>query len=270
MRGFVITLITIVLVTVLLSFSAVLHNNYLSLERALKGPQPLIYGSFVFDSVAYDINEIIGPRIDIYHSNESVGVFISDRIPQQNFSAELSDYEGFLEDEIAEELNIYVDANFSNISSMTINEDYVYTNENNEMLFTASPGTGASAYYVNITVFETRKNLTSFDFNSSGDLNVTIFYSDLNGTVTDSGKVFSDGGNDFKAEYVGGGSLRVEIGNKNGNDGSLFVNAPYVISGVSFFAVLPPINETKRLGYEYDVPMGYSQGKINISRLIGK
>ena len=273
MRGFAITLVAVSLIAILVMLSSSLRGGYLSMERALTEPQPLIYASFMFDSVAHDINSIAGPNMIFYPRNDSFGILILDTIPARNFSSDLSAYENFLEGTIGNETHASIDVNLSMLTpenlTVTINEDYEYAHEDGDTVrFTSSGGTGATFYGINITVTETRANLTSFSFDPGGDLNVTLVYSDLNGTIIENGTVRSNVDNTFEVNYTGGGELEIEIGNVGG-DGGLSVEAENVDAGINIFVMLPPLDSSKKMGYDYNATMDYLQGNIRISREIG-
>jgi hypothetical protein len=275
MKGFVITLISTSLILVLVTLSASIYDSYRSMERDLIQPQSLTYAASLFDDVAGDVNDLAGLEIKLTQTNTSTGLFISDTVPKPNYTANLTAYESFLESTYANQTHAYIDVNFSNMSNaldLEINEDYRYTNDiaDGDMLFTSSGGTGATAYFVNITVDEYRANLTLPDFNSSGDINLTLMYVDLNGTRTDSGKVFSHKADRLDVEFDGGGSLQLDIGPAAGNRGSLSLETDNVTAQVSWYVILPPIDGDKKFGYEYDATMEYVQGKVSMSRNIGK
>lgn len=275
MRGFAITLVAVSLIALLVMLSTSLHGSYLSMERALLEPQPLIHASFLFETVAHDIHSIVGPDMIFYLGNESFGILFFDVIPSENFTADLSEYESFLEGTIANETHASIDVNVSALTpenmEVTINEDYSYIRDQNDtVLFVSSGGTGATFYGINITVVETRANVTPFSFSPGGDLNVTLMYSDLNGTITESGTVFSDAVNVFWVNYSGGGELIIEVGKVSGSDGGFSVEAEDVDADLNLFVSLPPLDASKKMGYEYDATMDYLQGDMWISRRIGK
>ncbi len=275
MRGFAITLVAVSMIAILLILSVSLRGSYLSMERALTEPQPLLYASFMFDTVANDVRSIVGPNMTFYPANDSFGIRFVDTVPSRNFSSGLAAYESFLEGTMANETHASIDVNLSMLtpedSAVVINDDYTYSHENGDtMLFTSAGSTGATYYDINITVVEARLNVTHLTFNPGGDMNVTLRYNDLNGTVTESGTLNSNVENVFYVNYTDGGELRVEIGKADGSDGGLLVKAEDVDAYLIFFVALPPPDETKSIGYEYDATMDYVQGDMRVRRGIGK
>jgi hypothetical protein len=119
-------------------------------------------------------------------------------------------------------------------------------------------------------VLSERQNVTPFVFNSSGDLNVTIRYTDLNGTDVESGTVFSDMANDFRIDYANGSRLDITVGLKAGNPGSLWIEATDANASTSCSVLLPKLDADYKKGYEYDATLVYSQGKVKKSGRIGR
>ncbi|MBI5133761.1 MAG: hypothetical protein HZA83_03530 [Thaumarchaeota archaeon] len=275
-RGFVITLSSLGLIVILVAFSGALHNNYLSMERALIEPRPLLYAAFLADSVAYDVNAIAGPALNITQTNDLMHIFIVDTVPDENFSSKITAYENFLETTIANETHAEINANFSNISSgmlrVLINEKYNYTNNQSggELLFTANGGTNATSYEINITIIKIRASLQTPVFDPAGNMNVSIRYTDLNGTGTSSGKVYSNQVNNFILRYTDGSEFRLNAGRNSGSNGALWALTQNLTAMVSFSIILPKANETEKIGYMYDAMLEYVQGKIRKTMRIAK
>lgn len=276
MKGFVITLVSIGLIVTLITLAMSLRNSQLATERSLMGPLPLIYASFLSDAVARDLNSMVGPGIDIDAMNDSTTIRITDSLDSLDHSGELSAYGDFLAGEVASRTASSISANFTNLSggriTVFINDAYAYSNDHssNETLFTRSGGTNASSYDINLTVTAVRANVTHMEFNSSGPLNVTIRYTDLNGTAMEQGSVFPDQASSFRVDYANGGSVTVTVGVRSGNDGSLEIVASGIGAKAEWAAALPPRNETERLGFEYDATMDYTQGGVRKTARIGK
>lgn len=274
MKGFVMTLVTISIIMILVMLSVSMHNSHLKMERALTEPQPLIYSAFLFDGVAEDVKAIAGPNMAIRQTNESTTIIFGDIVPGDNVSSDLNSYENFLESAIANQSHAQIDANFSNMSTgvlVDINEHYTYERDfaAGEVLFTAGSDTGATYYEINITVVKERANFTSFPFNSSGDLTVNVRYLDMNGSKTEGGKLFSNEVNRMEVLYADGGYLYVDIGKKNGSDGSLWMKAVNASASVQWLVDLPPAASNESIGYEYDASLEYVLGNVRMQRKIG-
>jgi hypothetical protein len=276
MRGFVITILSLSFIMMLVMLSMSLRNAQLSAERALIEPLPLIYASFLLDDVAGELNSIMGPHIAFNQTNGSMVIAIADTLHPQNYSADIYAYQAFLEGEVADRTASNISANFTNLTEgqvrLFIDEDYVYVNDHTgpSLSFTREGGTGARSYDINVTVYSVRQNVTHMEFNESGTMNVTITYTDLNGTETEHGSVFPDRPNTFVANYPNGTSLEVTAGLCGGEDGSLRIRTSGTWAEVAFAAVLPPLDASKRAGYDYDATISYVQGPVAVSRKIGK
>ncbi len=274
MKGFLVSLISVALIAILFMFSNALHSNYVSMDRAIAAPQPVTYAAFIFDEAGDDVNAIVGPEISFSEANDSLSLWISDSVPGINYTDELADYESFLEGEVAEAAHATIDANLTNLSSLDvevlINGEYEYRSDQQKMVFTAPGSTGATDYEINISVFQTRGNLTSFAFDPGGDLNVSLRYTDSNGTMVESGRLHSNTSNTFMATYEGGGSLDITVGLVSGEDGSLRIEPQDAEAHFSWHAELPKPDPDKAIGYEYDAVMEYCQSDVLMSRNIGK
>ncbi|MBI5223284.1 hypothetical protein HY990_02585 [Candidatus Micrarchaeota archaeon] len=275
-RGFIITIMSVSLVMMLVILTLSLRNNQLRTERALVEPLPLIYSSFLIDNVASGLNSIVGPDLGINQTNQSVIVSISDTIQSYNYSDDLLSYHSFLTGELASRTTSNISVNFTNISygvnRLSIDEDYRYTNDhlNREIFFTKSEGTNATSYAVNFLVTAIRSNVSSMVFNENGTLNVSIQYTDLNGTTTVSGAVFPDQSNQMTVDYAGGCRMTISVGFNSADSGSLLMRTNTCDALVGFTVVLPAINETKKLGYSYDATLDYIQGNVRKNTRIGK
>ncbi len=243
---------------------------------ALLEPLPLIYSAFTIDAISSEFNSLIGPQISITQGNTSTQISVKDMLHGYNHSGEISSFGAFISGEAASRSASSISANFTNLTEgnilVFINEDYEYLNNHNlnESVFTREGGTDAYSYEINITTNGVRVNSTPMEFDPGGTLNVTIRHSDLNGTIVEEGAIFPGGSHSLRVYYEGGGVLEVEVGPYAGNPGSFEIESTGVGSVVSWSAVLPPINETKKLGYEYDATIEYAQGNAAKRCRIGK
>ncbi|MFH0737280.1 MAG: hypothetical protein V1827_01370 [Candidatus Micrarchaeota archaeon] len=275
MRGFVITILSMSLIMILVVLSMSLRSGQMDSERSLAEPLPLLYASSLVDDVAYDLNSIVGPDMAFEEQNDSMRLTISDSILAHNHTGDILSYGAFLEGEVAARSASNITANLTNLTNGTIrvfiNGDYAYENsELGDMRFSRIGGTGASSYEINVTVPAVRTNITPMAFNTSGTLNVTIRYTDLNGTGTESGAVFPDAQNILRLDYENGTSLSLGIGLEGGEGGSLHIEAEGVRADASWLVVLPPMDPEMDMGYEYDATIGIVQGRAAKRCRIGK
>lgn len=276
MKGFIITILSVSLIMLLIILVISFRNAQLSTERGIIEPLPLIYAAFLQDNIGHEFNSIVGPELELEQKNDSMVITVDDRLQDYDYSAELFAYESFLIGEVASRTASNISTNFTNLTNgsikLFINEDYTYTNNHskNESIFTGEGGTGATSYDINITITAIRGNVTHMEFNESGTLNVTIRYTDLNGTGIEEGKIFPDQSNTLKIEYVGDKDMTITIGPEDGNDGSLVMKSNGIAADVEWTVVLPPLDGNKKQGYEYDGYVRYEQGPVTLVRRIGK
>ncbi|MCI0503679.1 hypothetical protein L0Y65_03120 [Candidatus Micrarchaeota archaeon] len=275
MRGFVLSIISLLFLAFLFTLATTLHDHYLRMERSLLLPQPLSYAAYSIGSAAVSLNSIVGPGISIDADNETLELSIADRIPMENVSEKVSEYASFLEGGLSDQTHASISANLSGVSGgsygLHINRRYVYTNGlDGDMLFRAESGpTNASSYTIYVSVARERENVTHFNFTESGDVNVTLIYADLNGTIHEEGRVSSDSVSRFQVSYAGGGTLEVGCGRASASAGSLWMQAHNVTAETGWQAILPPPGEGDRVGYEYDAAMIYRINGASVSRRIG-
>ncbi len=276
MRGFVITILSVFLVVLLVVLVISLRNTQLSTERALLAPLPLMYGSSLLDNSAGALNSIVGPQLSLDSQNDSFTVNVADRLTDYNYSAELYSFGSFLSGDIAGRTASEITLNLTNLTQgvnrLMIADEYGYTNDHllNKTTFFRSGGTNARSYEVNLSINAVRSTVTHMTFNSSGTLNVTITYHDLNGTDVEEGKVFPNQLNQLRIDYPSGASVVLTIGPSGGSDGSLIIQSTKISTQTSWSALLPRLNATQRLGYVYDGTIAYRQGDVLISKNIGR
>jgi hypothetical protein len=276
MKGYVITILSVSLIMILVTLSLSLRSAYLSTERALIAPLPLTYAGFLMDSVAYQLNSAIGPQIGINESNSSTIISINDTLASMNQSANITAYGAFLSSQVANTTASSITTNFTNISSgitrLYIDQNYVYTNNftSNEMLFTAPGGTNATVYNVSFTTSGVRSAVAPMTFNASGNLNVTLSYTDSNGTGTETGIVSGNQTNQLIVTYANGSTITVTVGLKNGNSSSLDILANGINATISWNATLPPLSTSTEPGYAYDAIINYTQGQVSWIGRVGK
>jgi len=279
MKGFVMTLIVISYILLIVALATSLHNSHLSLERSLLEPQPLLYSAAFFDDVGYDVNEIAGPEISIIQGNESVGISIHEMLPKNNYTEELENYEDFIEGAFA---HANVSADFSSLTNGTlelyINEEYLYQNQyngDNEILFKSiSGGTNVSEYSINITMWKIRKSVENFEWDDGepGAINVTLIYSDRNGTEIASGQLDPSEVNYFKIVYEGNETPQVEIkiGSVGGSTGAFWIREYNTSIDFSFHADVPLQDYDGGFGYYYDAVLNYTMADVSKTGQIGR
>lgn len=269
MKGFVITIISVALATILFTLTSTLYDNFNSMQRALIGPQALAYSAFLFDDVAYELTAITGNQIRLGQENGSVSLAVECTVPNKNYTAELGEYEDFIEDYFASKTHSSIEANFSNMTMGTLEMeilDYEYENryDDGEMYF---GGTGANNYVINASVFKNRGNITGMN-STGGDLNLSLRYTDLNGSMVETVTIKSNESNVFRADYGAAEYIEIRVGRNRGADGTILILTNNAEADVSWSAILP--EPTGKVGYSFDATMSYSQGGISKNTKIAK
>lgn len=276
MKGFVITLISVSLIVILVVMAISLRNEELRSKRVVLEPLPLLYSNFYFDSVAQGINKIAGPELELEQNNESAIIRINDRIEAENHTQELTSFTDFVSGEIAQRTQSNITFNLSNMTNGTnkvfIHEDYIYINDHNtnQSNFTKEGGTGATRIEIQYSIGAVRSNITYPEFSNNGTMNMSFVFSDLNGTINESGSGYANQITSMTIDYIGGCQITILIGRINSNDGSYSISTTNCEVDYSAQVFLQPINFEKKYGYEYDAIMNYSQGKIEKTTRIGK
>ncbi len=269
MKGFVVTIIAVALATILFTLTSTLYDNFSSMQRAIIGPHALTYTAFLFDDVAYETAMITGNRIGLGQENGSLMLAVECSVPNKNYTAELGEYRDFLENGFANRTHSAIIMNFSNMTQGTLEMDiagYEYENryDDGEMYF---GGTGAGGYVINASVFKIRGNIT--DMNSTGgDLNVSLRYTDLNGSMVQTVTIKSNETNVFRADYGAGEYIEIRVGRNRGSDGTLLITTGNADADVRWSAALP--EPSGKVGYSFDATMFYSQGGISKNTKIAK
>ncbi len=276
MKGFVITILSVSIIMLIVVLSMSLRNSQLSTERSLAEPMPLVYSSFLVDNAALELNSIIGPYLSFSQRNDSTHIIISDTLSSYNYSNEIFSFDTYLTSEIASRTASNITTNYTNITSGTnrvfIDQDYIYTKDYNSRmsLFTKSGSTSAIAYNLNYTLPALRSSVSHMVLHNNATLNITILYTDLNGTGVEQGSIYPYETTALTVSYVNGCNVIITAGIISGNNGSFQIKGTNCLLSPTYEVILPPINESKKLGFDYDATIDYVQGKVRKTTLIGK
>ena len=289
MKGFAMTLFVIVFISSLVYFFLILQTEHRKLENAITEPQQLAHSTYLFDAVAGDFNTILGPVRSITRDDNGTFVVFSDSVPKDSFSTTLDSYRNAFEINVSNQSHITASLNISNMSNTSgngsgnspfnvfINRQYNYSNPvntggNGSMFFVSGAGgaTNASFYEINLTVVKNRLSLVS-PVTGAGDINITIRYTDNNGTIIVTGPVSSLASNLLSVTYTDGSSLMVLIGLSGLiNTGALAITTTNTTATTNWSVHLPVPSAQTRVGYEYDATLDYSQSNTRIIRRLGK
>lgn len=275
MKAFVISISAITLILTLVIFFNLLNNQTTELERALAEPIPLIYAKMVVSSIGYEIANIGGPELTIIENNETIKLLINEELPKASYSSALNSYVSFIAGNFSDAVNADINVNVSNLTNGSIRaylfEDYIYENNytgQDTILFGTYDENGsanASVYVINISVLKYRAYVKPFTF-GSGDMNVTINYKDLNGTVSENGLLNSAGTNVFSINYYYQSVLstvEVEVGRVRNRQGALFIRDINASSDVGIEVTIPKQNASKHVRERYEAMINYVQNNVN-------
>ncbi|MDO8553277.1 MAG: hypothetical protein Q7S22_00590 [Candidatus Micrarchaeota archaeon] len=274
MKAFIASILAITMCVILITFWSAIAGASVDFERSISSTTPLSYASSLFDSVGNDVNILIGPNATIVKNNQTIVFSVNEQLPKSNFSATLSAYNTFLQNNITGVSHTNVSLNFSNVIdgavAVTIfgNLQYLlnYTNSSsNEVLFqglNSSSKTNVTVYNISISVSKFRQSISPFSFDPSGDISVLLKYTDYNGTDTQTGNLSSTVANSFSIKYVNNETVTILLGKSGNREGILFITDNLASPIIDINVSLPLQDIEKKASMVYNIPMNYSQGKI--------
>jgi len=280
MKGFIFSIIAISFMLLLITLAITMSNEYWETERVSAQPQPLSYASATLESIGKLFVDVSLPGATVFSDNSSLNIRIADSVPRSGNGGQLATLKNYVEGDFADSLHADISVNTSQVDNSslraTLADSFAYENGRNgtrEALFGTianASSTGAKRYSLNITVNEYRRSVSAFTFTPSGDMNVTIRYTDKNGTVEASGGLNSNAANTMTIDYgtnASTGNLKIMIGRVSQGsyryDGALWMNASNTTSAdFAFAAVLPlqPSNSSSLI--VLPIEMRYVQGGI--------
>ncbi len=278
-HAFVSSLTAIVFITLMVLLWNIVQQSAIAFEETITDVLPIASSGYIFENVFEEVNKIMGPSIAIDSNNVSFIFSFSQRIPVSNISANMSVYQNFLALNYSSRLHANLSGNFSNITDGTIDlivmNDYRYWINNSvvnvtEILFNKldNQSTDVTRYDINITNTLVRQSVTDFVFDPSGDMNVSVTYSDNNGTTTSSGLLRSGVSNTFSIRDSANQTTNITLGSVGVQIGALrIIDTAGTAYNISFRI---PVNASKRLSIGYEALLNYSQAQVTKVGLIQK
>jgi len=276
MRGFVITISTLLIFSVTLAFILFLYHENLRAEGALTRLMSTPAPSFVFDDVATDLSSIFNHNITAGRSNATLSILLQGSFANPPGMGDLAAYSSFLATTYSNLTNSNLsldagglaDGSAEVLFSNGLLFSYIYTGASKSaLLSSSSTDTNASAYEVNVSVDRNRQSYTPWSSSPGGELNVTLRITDRSGNLTSIVSLNRSATNSYIVAYQGG-SLVVRAGKIGLTDGALEVNPSGGIvesTHYSAAASLPPGNLSSSLRYYWNAWLNYSRPG-NISR----
>lgn len=273
MKAFITSILAIIISALLLSLWLSITTTSLQFQNAVEYTTPLSYSNSFFDSVAQNINLLIGPNATLEKHNQTIVFSVDESFPKGNISAILSSYDAFIQNNLSVANHINATINFSGVSDGTMEiylfDNYIYlhnyTNSSaNEIIFTGMQAqkTNASEYNITISTSKARSTLSQLSLDPSGDLRINLIYNDANGTIIQSGNVSSGSSNHFMVLYTGNETLDITVGKVMGGDGSISIKDGGAFPHVNLAISLPLQDPEKKQVLAYNIFVNYSQGNI--------
>ena len=269
-KGFISTIIAVSLAIILIVLWLALRQAAINFERNVTEAQPISFAGYYFDNVFEEVRGIIGPAaLSIEENNTTFRVLVSDTMSKANFSNTLNTYKNYLETNFSSRIHANVSLNTSNITDGTyelmidrFQYSFNYTNSSsNSIIFSAINGSaGITNYNVNISVSKTRLSRTAFVNNPAGDINVTLTYTDISGTVTETRTLVSNTLATSNITYTDNSTVSINVGSA-ANPGQLQIIDNSASPVFTFVASFPLNNATRLLPY-YNSLLNYTQGDI--------
>ena len=280
MKGFIFSIIAISFMLLLITLAITMSNEYWETERVSAQPQPLSYAAATLETVGKLFCDVSLPDAGVSSDNSSLNIRVADSVPRSGNGGQLSALKSYVEGDLADSLHADISVNTSQVDNSSLRvalaDSFAYENGKNgtrEVFFgtiTNASSTGATRYSLNISVNEFRRSVGAFTFIPGGDMNVTIRYTDKNGTVESSGKLNSNAPNTMTFDYgtnVSTGSLEVIIGRVDRGpdryEGALWMNASNTTSVDFAFGAALPLQPSNRSSFiVLPLEMRYVQGGI--------
>jgi hypothetical protein len=275
-KGFIFSVIAISFMMLLMALAVTMSNEYWETERVVARPQPLTYATATLENIGAQFANVVLPSASVRSGNVSLRINIADSLPRGGIGSELNTLKSYVEDELADSLHADISVNITKVNNkkldLVIANGFLYNSSNYSFTFRPianASSSGATNYSLNFSVNEYRNTVNDFGWDAGGAMNVTVRFTDKNGTVETSGLLDPDEANTLTVTYGENETENVEVNigrvSKNGNyyDGALWMNLSNSTStSFSFSANLPlqPTNASNRM--VFPIEMDYSQGGV--------
>ncbi len=271
MRAFVLTLITVSLMSLLVLTWISFQESAVRFEGNSLRPQSLAFSRIVFEAVFDELHRIAGPDFSTSPTNTTVMVFFNDTLPKPNITAELDLLDNFIEANYSRRIHANLSLDLTNLTDNSVDfilsGHYVHrTNSSTgastvEFYSLNGAQSGVTRYDINVTTLLVRQSVTSFSWDPTGDINVSLTYSDSNGSVTLTGLLRNGTTNTFSILYANNQTTNVTIGALGTKRGALLIGDT---AGTAYsLAVHLPFNMSQHLTYGYEASLNYTQGVIS-------
>ena len=277
MKGFVISISALLLLSALLVFSQFYLNLNLERESEVVSVFSVEKAGFVRSDLSVDLNKLLETSVDVNRGVSFTEIFLRDKLPSDLNKLNVLGLRSFLSSVYAKQQNISIEVDFNKlvdgktelVFSNALQYDYSYANDTNVFFYVPASDSNVTVFDINVTVNDSVVSSIPWSLNPSGDINVSLRYEDGNGVITSSGKLDSSTLNTFTFNYSGNpnDSFSVEIGAIEGSQKALRISESFdnaaTRSSISVRAVVP--SSSDNLYWFYDADLNFSVADVNSS-----
>jgi hypothetical protein len=275
-KGFVFSLIAMSFMMLLILMAVAMANEYRENERVEAAPVPNSFAAASLDNIGGLAADLLLPSASVAAGGSGATFSVSDTLPRQIDSAGLSGLKSYAEGQFAAALHANITLNTTQVENNSLDlrvmDGFVFqsTMDNaSSMVFRGlanESSTNATEYVVTLFINDYRSSVVDFNYVEDGPLNVTVRYSDRNGTDQTTGSLDPNAENHLVINYDYG-EADIVIGKVPGNgthyDGALMMDLANERAMYSFSADLPlqPANSSNLI--VFPVRMAYTQDGVS-------
>ena len=216
-KGFVLAISTFLIVFFALLFTQQFLQKSQNIEGVFSENLALQKSSFVAGNVLFEAASLLNTKVRVSNEGVLTAIAFSDALPSNVNSQAILDFKSFAESDFARQNNASIFLDVSGISdgkaeivfSNGLQHDFDYSEGDGRIdFFSASPQVKVSRIDLNIASLDAIVDFNAWQWNPSGDLEVSIYYKDSAVTVKAAGRLDSSVLNSYYFNYLGG-SLRI-------------------------------------------------------------
>lgn len=273
-KGFVFSLLAISFMMLLVFMATTMAKEHLESERVVVAPVPNSFASASLDNIGGLVADFLLPSASITNNANGTMISVSDTLPRRMDASQLYGLKYYAEGQLANSQHATINMNITQVENGSLDvrmmDNFVFqsTMNSSSMLFRSlvnESSTNATSYIVTIFVNDYRNSSSDFSYVQGGAVNVTVRYTDWNGTRETSGSLNSDVENHLVIEYSTG-KADIVIGRVEQNGScyydALQMNITNEIAAYSFSAQLPPQLPGSSSLIVFPVQMVYAQGGV--------